>query len=144
MNITIKITDEEAEHLSHSTSGCFYHEQADRFDCVNKDDETNNIMDTFDSSHTMHFFDDNIINPILFKNYMIAKGVRCVILWDEGQMCYAIVTDQNWDEYLKGNKYVTKSIDNDEPTNNEYVDVNCVNGVNEVNDVNDVSIEINI
>lgn len=125
MDLIIKITDDEAEQLCHSSCSCFYHVQADRFEFTNRDDETNGIMDTFDSSHVMHFCDDNIVNAILWKSYLVAKGFKCVILWDLGQTCYTIVTDQIWNDYMEGNKYVKKDdnkVNGDEVINSESVD----------------------
>jgi len=100
MELVIRITDDEAGHLYNSSTHCFYHEQDERFEYVNKDDEKSNIMDTFDSSHTMHFCDNNIVNAILIKNYFAATNVKCVILWDMAEDGYAIVTDQVWNDYL--------------------------------------------
>ena len=123
MDITIRITNEEAERLYHSSMHCFYHEQSDRFYYVNKKDEKSDIMSTFDSSHTMHFCDDNIINAILLKNYFGAKGLNRVILWDECYPGYVVVTNQLWEDYMKKSYPTNKDEDDDEDVD---VNVKCL------------------
>ena len=117
MELIIRITDDEAQQLYHTSTHCFYHEQNDRFEFINKDDEKSNIMDTFDKTHTMHFCDNNIVNAILIKNYFAATNVKCVILWDMAEDGYAIVTDQIWNDYLN-KKDTSMNIGE----NNEHVD----------------------
>lgn len=130
MEIIIRITDEEAEHLYHTSTHCFYHDQVDRFHYVNRDDEKSNIMNTFNSSHTMHFCDDNILNAIVLKNYFVTKGITCVILWDEGGMSYAIVTNQLWNDYMKKNDNNDKK---DDTHNEDDDDTNKDDGQLEIN-----------
>ncbi len=91
MELTIRITDEEADRLYYSSMHCFYHEQQERFEYVNKDDEKSNIMDTFNSSHIMHFCNgnDNIMNAVFLKNYFVTKGIKCVILWARCSYLYS-------------------------------------------------------
>ena len=119
MQLVIRITDDEAGHLYNSSTHCFYHEQDERFEYVNKDDEKSNIMDTFDSSHTMHFCDDNIVNAILLKNYFVRTNFKCVILWDMDGESYVVVTNKKWNDYM--NKINTDT-DKDNDKDNEHFD----------------------
>lgn len=97
MNITIKITDEETNQLFNTSTHCFYHEQSSRFHYINKIDEMQHLMDLFDKTHTMNFY-DNILNAIIAKNYYETKNIQCVLLWDEGIQEYALAINTKWDK----------------------------------------------